>query len=617
MYVKFLYGIVVAIAMSLIAACSGSGSNSSDVDEGNSESVGNEEPKLGLPQGVTLRFEAVKRFRFDWIDAEGATHYRLLENPDGRSGFSPAGTEVGQGIQTLVLEVPLYARANAQYILQACKGVEAQETCNDSEILSVSGTLVGSIGYFKASNPDPLDHFGSALSLSADGSTLAVGAFDEAGSATGVGGDQDKNDAEHAGAVYVFSRRTGIWVQEAYLKASSIDVYDIFGESLSLSADGNTLAVGAFGEDSSATGVDGDQSNNDARSSGAVYVFNRRQGRWSQQAYIKASNTDRYDNFGEAVHLSADGNILAVGAPFESSSAVGVGGDQSNNDAEGAGAVYLFSRSEEAWEQESYVKASNTEAFDHFGAGLSLSGDGKTLAVWARGEDSNAIGVDGDQLNNDSGSGAVYLFIRGDSTWVQQAYVKASNTDTHDGFGRALSLSGDGDTLAVGAPGEDSSATGLSSDQSNNDAESAGAVYIFSRNAGTWSQQTYVKASNTDTGDRFGHALSLSGDGNILAVTASDEDSNAIGIGGDQFNNSAGGAGAVYLFYRREGSWAQQAYLKASNTDRFEYFGESLNLSADGNTLAVGAIFEDSSATGVNGNQSNNDLLRAGAVYVY
>ncbi|MDW8373921.1 MAG: FG-GAP repeat protein, partial [Planctomycetota bacterium] len=73
-----------------------------------------------------------------------------------------------------------------------------------------------------------------------------------------------------------------------------------------------------------------------------VYVFVRSGGVWSQQAYIKASNTGADDWFGYSVALSADGNTLAVGAPYEESNATGIGGNQNDNSAADSGAVYLF-----------------------------------------------------------------------------------------------------------------------------------------------------------------------------------------------------------------------------------------------------------------------------------
>src|SRR5262249_35127062 len=187
-----------------------------------------------------------------------------------------------------------------------------------------------------------------------------------------------------------------------------------------------------------------------------------------------------------------------------------------------------------------------------------------------------------------------------------ELYVKASNTGAGDAFGRGLAVSADGTTIAIGTPGERSGATGIDGDQSDNTRSSSGAVYVFVRSGATWSQQAYVKASNTDAGDNFGEAVALSADGTTLAVGAPVEASAAKGIGGNQADNSARMSGAVYVFVRDGTTWSQQAYVKASNTDVGDGFGTALALSADGNTLAVGAYTEQSAATGINGNQADN-----------
>ncbi|MEQ5836246.1 FG-GAP repeat protein [Marinobacter sp. NFXS9] len=494
---------------------------------------------------MSLSIESVKTFRFDWADVAGATEYRLLENPDGMSGFTQAGEAIEPGTETLGLTVPLYARVNAQYILQACNA----GGCVDSDTLSVSGHLVSGIGYVKASNTDAGDLFGVAVSLSADGTTLAVGAYFEDSAAKGVNQDQDDNSADNSGAVYVFAREAGTWSQQAYLKASNTDAGDGFGYAVSLSADGATLAVSAMGEASAAQGVNQDQDDNSADDAGAVYVFTRESGTWSQQAYLKASNADASDAFGNSVSLSAGGATLAVGAFHERSADRGVNADGSDNSAAEAGAAYVFVRDAGNWSQQAYLKPSNMDAHDAFGAAVSLSADGNTLAVGANWEEGGMTGVNANESDNSAdSSGAAYVFIRDSDTWTQQAYLKASNTDADDEFGDAISLSADGDTLAVGANQEASVATGVDNDQNDNSAYYAGAVYVFTREAGTWSQQVYLKASNTDAGDSFGRAVSLNSDGTTLAVGAYSESSAATGVNDDQSDNSAGGAGAAYLF---------------------------------------------------------------------
>src|SRR5262249_35134640 len=159
-----------------------------------------------------------------------------------------------------------------------------------------------------------------------------------------------------AGAVYVFTRTPSSWSQEAYVKASNPGAGDAFGFCVALSADGSTLAAGASGEDSVATGINGNQADNSASNAGAGYAFARNGTRWSQQAYVKASSTEAGDSFGASVALSADGAVLAVGAPLEDSSATGINNSQANG-ATDSGAVYVFARSGSVWAQQAYVKA--------------------------------------------------------------------------------------------------------------------------------------------------------------------------------------------------------------------------------------------------------------------
>ena len=197
---------------------------------------------------------------------------------------------------------------------------------------------------------------------------------------------------------------------------------------------------------------------------------------FAQDAYVKASNTEEFDNFGLSVALSGD--TLAVGTYLEDSAAIGIDGDESDNTASTSGAVYVFTRDGAGvWSQQAYVKASNTEENDRFGYSVALSGD--TLAVGANGEDSVATGIDGDESdNNATNSGAAYVFTRdGAGVWSQRAYVKASNTEEFNRFGLSVALSGD--TLAVGAFGEDSAATGVGGDDSDNAASGSGAVYLI------------------------------------------------------------------------------------------------------------------------------------------
>ncbi|MGJ8678514.1 MAG: hypothetical protein ACSHX0_13450 [Akkermansiaceae bacterium] len=321
-----------------------------------------------------------------------------------------------------------------------------------------------------------------------------------------------------------------------------------------------------------------------------------------QDAQLFPSNAHSYQQYGKTVAIG--GLIIVVGSPFEEGVSEGIGGNPNLFRADDSGAVYIYNYANGQTNFEGYLKSSNSETYDTFGNALAISGN--TLVVSAELEDSNATGVNGLQNNNSAGqSGAVYVFIKEGNTWTQQAYLKASNTQSSDIFGSSVAISGD--TIVVGARGEDGGSIGINGDQSDNSSSSSGAAYVFVRNNGIWTQQAYLKASNTDSGDFFGCAVSISGE--TIAVGAYSED----GDGSNQSDNSGIDSGAVYLFKRINNSWYQQAYIKAGNADSGDQFGTSVSIFGD--TLFVGAPYEASGATGINGDETDNSKPQAGAVY--
>ena len=437
------------------------------------------------------------------------------------------------------------------------------------------GSLHGS-AYIKASNTGQFDMFGTSVALSSDGLTLAVGAPRESSGATGIDGDQSDDSVVAAGAVYVFVRAGASWIQQAYVKPSITGTTYQFGTALALSMNGDTLVVGAPGE-----------------SAGAVYAFARAGATWNQQARIVAASGDTGDLFGSSVALSGDGNTLAVGAMDESSAATGIGGDEADNSAASAGAAYVFARTGTSWNQQAYVKATNTDADDKFGQAIALTADGNTLAVGAPNEASGSTSDQGD--NTATEAGAVYVYVRAGTTWSVQAYVKGMPVVDGDFFGYAVAL--DGDTLAAGAPGEDSVVV------------NSGGMFVATRSGAVWTQHAVMKASNPASGGQFGSALALAGQ---VVVCDPAESSAATGLDGDQSPSaSAMNSGACYAFVGA----AQTTYIKASNTGADDMFGIAVALTS-GNVLAIGASQESSGATGIDGDQSDDSLMSSGAVYV-
>ena len=433
--------------------------------------------------------------------------------------------------------------------------------------------------------------------------------------------------------------------QVAYVKAANPDIGDHFacggslpghiGNALVVSADGNTIAVGAPHESSGASGINGNADDNSLYASGAVYVFVRRGDAWVQQAYVKASNPGQSDLFGMTVALSADGNVMAVAAPWERSAATGINGDQNDDSLAQAGAVYVFTRAGDSWSQQAYVKASNTGRAasegepigdgDQFGLSLALSGDGNTMAVGAPTEDSAATGINGDQTDDSATSaGAAYLFSRTGTTWTQQAYIKGANTGAADLFGYGVGLSDDGNTLVVAGYDEDGAGRGVNPSLEDGDRNGSGAIYVFSRTGAAWGQDAYLKGSRSEGNDALGYSLAISGDGSTIVAGAGDESClvggiNPAGCDMDKPEDASGGsAGAAYVWGRSGDTWAEQAFIKASNPDLQDWFAARLAVSGDGNTLLVGAPMEDSNARGVNGGQQqDNSATESGAAYLF
>jgi len=531
------------------------------------------------------------------IPNSGDIEYGITTGPDGNLWFTEyLGNKIGRLVQDTATLTPTPTATPS-----LTRTHTPTRTPGGPTDTPTPAGAIAEQAYLKASNTDANDQFGIGLAVSGD--TVVIGAPQESSNATGVNGDETDNSAPFSGAAYVFVRDGTTWTQQAYLKASNTGVGDAFG--VSAAVDGDTLVVGAAGESSGATGVNGDQSDNSALAAGAAYVFVRSGTTWTQQAYLKASNTASLYGFGNSVAISGD--TVVIGSLHEASSATGVNGDQNDTSAPDAGAAYVFVRTGTTWTQEAYLKASNTDAGDWFGRGVRMSGD--TLVVGAEHESSSATGVNGNQADNSAThAGAAYVFVRNGTTWSQQAYLKASNTEANDQFGGS---DVSGDTVVVGARGEASSATGVNGDQHDNSAANAGAAYVFVRNGTTWSQQAYLKASNSEANDQFSQ-VAVSGD--TVVVGSLHEASNATGINGNQSDNSAQDAGAVYVFRRSGSNWTPRAYLKASNTDAGDSFTKC---ALSGDTLVVGASLEDSSATGVNGDQSDNSAQDAGAAYVF
>ena len=230
-------------------------------------------------------------------------------------------------------------------------------------------------------------------------------------------------------------------------------------------------------------------------------------------------------------------------------------------------------------------QASNPDVGDEYGHALALSYDGGTLAVAAALEDSGATGVGGNQADNSQpDAGAAYVFAGAGATWALQAYVKGSTAITGDFFGEGLAI--DGDTLAVGSPGDDTHAS------------NGGALYVFARSGTTWTQQAKLYAPDAGANDPFATAVAVAGD---------------VAIAGAAVQNA--GTGEAYVFARTQTTWNGGVIVQSTNPGIGDAFGVAVSLAADG-SYAVGAFREDSSTTGI-ASAPDDTAMDAGAAYTW
>ena len=332
---------------------------------------------------------------------------------------------------------------------------------------------------------------------------------------------------------------------------------DLFGQCVAISGDGKVIAAAAPYDD------------DDATNSGAVYIFTQNSlGEW--QSVQKVSDGD--ENFGgyanqttlphpDSLSLSADGSILVVGNQFSNQSGAGDGG-----------MAVIYTKVGATWSLTQKIFSSDIAASDYFGSGVCVSGDGSTIVVGAPGDD------DGDSLQ-----GSAYIFEKVGGTWTQVQKIIQSDTLSNGFFGSRVRISNDGTTLVVGAYLHD----GVGSN--------VGAAYIFDKSGGgTWSQT--LKLYPTTTTQFYAQGLDISGDGNVIAVGAPRDDTTSTNMG------------RVFMYVKSGGAWSNtptQTFQYNTAVAEEKYFGWSVGLSQNGNTLIVGAPYEDTEQT------------QSGAIHIY
>jgi trimeric autotransporter adhesin len=359
---------------------------------------------------------------------------------------------------------------------------------------------------------------------------------------------------------------------------------------VSLSIDDDVIAVGCSSDPA-----------DDPEHAGGAFVFMRAGGTWVGPSSLRVADGKTGEFFGESVAVSAD--TVAVGAPLAN---VRTDAGETRN---AAGAVYVFKRAGSSWKQQARLTARHPGEDDGFGAAVAVYGD--TVAASAPFEDSAKTGIDQNGRDDDApDSGAVYLFVRRAERWTEQAYIKASRrsdpavTPQWGGnqFGGGDSSAGPslalwGDTLAVGAPGEDWLRNASASDPEQRYISDAGAVYIFKRRDGRWSQDQRIVPAGLDSGGNFGMSIALQG--NRMIVGAWQHLGVGAGLNDTQLPvRLAPPPGAAFGFERRATGFVEVARMGAAVPAAAERFGWSVAVSehatvvgAPASTRATVAIF--------------------------
>lgn len=419
------------------------------------------------------------------------------------------------------------------------------------------------------------DRCASFLSLSGDGSTLAIGV------------NAHTINAVRQGAVYIYTRTASVWTLQQKIANPNAPFQAQFGSGVSLSTNGNRLAIGAY-----------NQTVNGSATVGAAYIYNRDGNVWTQETTFTPIGIAPLGQFGHGVSLSGDGETVAV-----------VSYMLSNNGIAEAGAAYVYVRQAGIWSMQARLTQPDTNTGDRFGSWVSLSKTGNVLLVASHRDD---------DVSDNAGSAHVYM--RSEHTWVRSMKLLPSEKDASQGFGARLAINGDGSAMIIGAasalntnPGRAyifeprtvehvevgytahtgvvktgtvtyQSAVSMSADGAiyvdgvSADAADAGAVYVYQRTNRTWSFEAKVISADRAAGDRFGISAAISADGSTLIAGAA-RDTHA---GGTQ-------AGSVYVYTKVGGVWTQQAKLTASDATASAFFGQSVAISADGNIAAIGA----------------------------
>ncbi len=325
---------------------------------------------------------------------------------------------------------------------------------------SDGGATYAQVAKLTASDAAADDEFGASVAI--DGDTIVVGADNDGNTGVSYGG---------SGSVYVF-RTSDDWATHTEIKLTATDAAasDNFGYSVAIA--GNTIVVGAYGDD------------DDGSYSGSAYVFRTSDGgaTYDQVVKLTASDAASGDYFGWSVAI--DGGTVVVGSYWKEAAYVFRTSD--------GGATYI---------EAAKLTASDAATYDDY-FGWSVAIDGNTIVVGAY---------------DDAPGGSVYVFRTSDggATYGQVAKLTADDAATYDDFGKSVAI--DGNTVVVGAYGDDDAGS------------KSGSAYVFRTTDGgaTYGQVAKLTASDATEGDWFGVSVAIAGDTVVVGAEGDDDSGSA------------------------------------------------------------------------------------------
>lgn len=435
---------------------------------------------------------------------------------------------------------------------------------NGNEIVhySAKSTYIKPASYFMAGS-----NFGYDVALSKDGNTLAISQPTTISRNAGIFLVENPFNnfgapSSNYGAVNVFKKENGVWKQEAFIKASNSHAKSEFGQSIALSADGNTLVVGAHKDSSpllpltyqSITG------GGSIINGGAALIFKRNGSTWTEEKRIVPNVQANDEYFGSVIDVSGDGNTMIVGA-------------YRRNNFEGA--AYIYTKEGNTWGEEQLIIPNDLLLQSFFGSQVKLSQDGKLAFI-----STSAT------INFSSNRGAVYVYENNNGIWNQISKIQSTNDLVRDSFGKAISISGDGDILSV-----------TTAVVNPNSTYNASVVNIYKRNQNTWDLTHVINEDfQYDATGRFGRDIDLSDDGKMLIVGVENITS--------------------HLFRFKNGNWEYYKELLGSNTEHGDGYGNVVAISGEGNNAVVGAVSEKSRSVLEDPDESQN-VAASGAGYYF